>query len=99
MTWEEPDSLFKWDSTKAAGFVVTKRISDPVTELEGFVGYLDSIESIFVSFRGTTTERNLEVDVMYDKVPYNKWPECDCNVHMGFQMATEGCYPEVLPEV
>ena len=49
--------------------------------------------------RGTNSDRNYEIDMMLGKVPYNKWPECDCLVHEGFQLATEGTYPHVLEEV
>ena len=84
----------------AKGFVTTHVIYDDQYDVEGYIGYLASDNSIYVTFRGTDSDRNMFVDGQVNKVPYTMWPECgDCNVHAGFQMAYLKTADQVLAEV
>lgn len=82
-----------------AGFVPTKIISNLVDDVEGFVGYLPSDKSIYVAFRGSESIRNWITNLTVDKMNYNTFPECACQVHSGFYTATTAVYPDVLKEV
>ena len=82
-----------------AGFVPTKIISNLVDDVEGFVGYLPSDSSIYVVFRGSESIRNWITNLTVDKMDYNTFPDCACQVHSGFYTATTSVYPDVLKEV
>ena len=73
----------KFEGT-AQGFVVTKEIYDKGTDTHGFVGYLPSDNSIYVSFRGSQTLSNWITNFDATQATYNKWPTCNCKVHNGF---------------
>ncbi len=65
----------------------------------GYVGYLPSDNSIYVVFRGSVSLANWITDLSTTKMPYNTYPECNCQVHMGFYTAMLAVYPDVLAEV
>lgn len=69
----------------AEGFVVTYPIHNNWNDLQGFVGYLPSDNSIWVAFRGTESWDNywkIDFDDIFMK--YDEFPECNCYVHTGF---------------
>lgn len=86
-------------SNETAGFVTTKVIYNKSKDVEGFVGYLPSDNSIYVAFRGSESLDNWLTDFNVDKDKYTMWPECDCKVHSGFQNTTVAVAPDVLSEV
>ena len=68
-----------------ADFEYTKTIfSGKFDDTEGFVGYLPSDNSIWVTFRGTVSVQNWLTDLKFLKSNYKSFPECDCEVHAGF---------------
>ena len=83
----------------AAGFVATKVLYDKPTDTNGYIGYLPSDNSIYVAFQGSQSIKNWVTNLDATQAPYNAWPECNCNVHKGFQDAYESVYADVLSEV
>ena len=83
----------------AEGFVVTKVLYDKANDVEGYVGYLPSDQSIYVVFRGTASLDNWLVDFDAFKTNFDEWPECDCEVHAGFYKAMKAVRPDFVPEV
>ena len=67
-----------------AGFTLTKVIYNDTYDVEGYIGYLPSDNSIYVTFRGTNSAKNDYVDSLVDKTTYTMWPDCNCTVHTGF---------------
>jgi predicted lipase len=85
---------FKGYST---GFVVTNVIDDKGEDVQGFVGYLPSQSSIYVTFRGSTSisdwANNLDLIL-------TSYPKCDdCKVHKGFYVAQQSVISYVLHSV
>jgi hypothetical protein len=80
------DSLLSREYTgPSKGFVPTDVIKTEQYDIDGFVGYLSSQRRIFVVFRGTSTEHDLEGDLDTTLVNY---PYCNnCKVHEGFYKA------------
>ena len=70
-------------------FVYTKTIYNADHDTEGFVGYLPSDNAIYVSFRGSSSLANWETNLNALPEPYLVWPECNCQVHGGFQSAAD----------
>jgi predicted lipase len=83
----------------AAGFVVTKTLYDAGTDTEGYVGYLASDNSIYVTFRGSSSIANWVTNFDATQAAYTKWPACNCKVHAGFQNAYNTVYATALAEV
>ena len=83
----------------AIGFVATQVIQNILYDVQGFVGYLPSDQSIYVSYRGSESINNWVTDFDATQDAYVKWPECNCNVHAGFQKAITSVYDDVLAEV
>lgn len=81
------------------GFVYTKTIYNPDKDTEGFVGYLPSDNAIYVSFRGSSSLENWETNLNALQAPYVAWPECNCEVHNGFQAAADAVAWDVINEV
>ena len=72
----------------ATGFIVTNVLYDLKTDLQGFIGYMESTKSIHVVFRGSSSLLNWLDNLQIKQVPYTTWTECNCNVHNGFYKAT-----------
>lgn len=84
----------------AEGFVVTYPIHNNWNDLQGFVGYLPSDNSIWVAFRGTESWDNywkIDFDDIFMK--YDDFPECNCYVHTGFQTGAKTVEIVVVNEV
>lgn len=81
------------------GFVVTSIIYDVSTDTEGFIGYLPSDNSIYVTFRGSSSILNWISDLDVFKTPYTSYPECNCQVHKGFYAAEQKVIGDVITEV
>lgn len=82
-----------------AGFVVTYVIYDSGTDTEGFIGYLPSDNSIYVTYRGSSSILNWISDLDAFKTPYSSYPECNCQVHKGFYTAEQKVIAGVISEV
>lgn len=83
----------------AEGFVPTKIIYNFLYDVQGFVGYLPSDNSIYVSYRGSESIQNWVTNLDATQSEYEMWPECDCFVHSGFQKAMVSVQDDVLAEV
>ncbi|KAJ1423230.1 Alpha/Beta hydrolase protein, partial [Ochromonadaceae sp. CCMP2298] len=82
-----------------SGFVVTRTLYDAASDMQGFVGYLPSANSIYVVFRGSASMRNWIVDVETWQTPYTSSPECGCQVHAGFYSTEQAVISDVLSAV
>jgi len=83
----------------AAGFIPTHVIYHWSDDTQGFIGYLPSNNSIYVSFRGSEDIRNWLTNLSIDKKNYKSFPECNCDVHSGFYDAEQAIIGDVLAEV
>ena len=83
----------------AAGFVPTVVLYDEFTDTNGYIGYLPSDKSIYVVFRGSISIANWLTDFDATLAPYDAFPECNCQVHMGFQLSLKTVYAQTLTEV
>jgi len=77
----------------AEGFVLTKTLKWEYYDVTGFIGYIDSRETIYVSMRGTMTKPNDDMNWDNTMTGYTTWPECDCRVHRGVDRGVNGVYP------
>lgn len=83
----------------AKGFEVKSVIYDKPTDLQGFVGVLPSSDTIYVSFRGSSSMKNWMEDAEVLKVDYKTYPECDSKVHDGFYKSCENVKESVIKTV
>ena len=81
------------------GFVVSDVIYDPKTDLQGYVGFLPSVESIYVAFRGSSSILNWIDDFEVRLVSYTSAPECNCTVHRGFYRSALGVRNQTIDAV
>lgn len=95
-----------WDKIQAhkfkgptTGFVVTEVLHNPKKDTQGYVGYLPSDSSIYVTFRGSESINNWISNLDAFKTSYTSWPECNCEVHKGFYQAEQSIFPTVLNAV
>lgn len=86
-------------SGAALGFRPTKVIYNPVNDVNGYVGYLPSDDSIYVAFRGTESPQNWQIDFDSTLVNYDLFPECDCYIHRGFYTAVNTVADDIITEV
>jgi hypothetical protein len=61
-----------------SGFLVTSIIYNKVDDTNGYIGYLPSDNSIYVSFRGSESIHNWLTDLDATKTDYTSFPECNC---------------------
>jgi hypothetical protein len=95
--WDKVQShTFKGPST---GFVVTQVLHNPSKDTQGYVGYLPSDQSIYITFRGSESIKNWISNLDALKASYSSWPECNCEVHKGFYAAEQAIFPTVLSAV
>jgi predicted lipase len=80
----------------AVGFIPKYIIYNFLDDTEGFIGYLPSNNSIYVSFRGSVDIRNWITNLSTDKTKWRSYPECECEVHDGFYSAEQAVFPDVL---
>ena len=81
----------------SSGFVVTDVLDYKSKDVQGFIGYLPSQNSIYVVYRGSTSIKdwlnNLDaLTTSYDKCS-------DCKVHKGFYSAHQSVIGEVISKV
>jgi hypothetical protein len=83
----------------ASGFVVTDTLYDRPTDMQGFIGYLPSTKTIYVTFRGSYSVLNWIDNLQVKKIPYYSYPECNCSVHKGFYTATLNLKTQVIMSI
>lgn len=83
----------------ASGFVYQDTLYDVTTDLQGFIGYLSSQKTIYVSLRGSSSVLNWLDDAEIKLVDYTSWPTCDCKVHNGFYRSAKGVINKTLDTV
>ena len=93
-----PDSyLTRTYKGYAAGFVPTYHIEVLKDATQGFIGYMPSQSTIYVSFRGSEQIQNW-IDNL--NAILTSYPLCSgCEVHQGFYNAHTAAFPAVLSEV
>jgi len=78
-------------------------IYNELADVQGFIGYLPSDESIYVTFKGmgSGSTANYYEWIGNLLVPYTEWlPECaGCHVHLGIYTAVKIVMPEIHAEV
>jgi len=86
-------------SGPASGFIQAETLYDIASDLEGYIGYNNAHKSIYVVLRGTSSTLNWMEDLEIKQVPYDTWPECDCEVHKGFYTSILGVKSETIETV
>lgn len=78
------------------GFVAVYHIQGD-KDTEGYIGYTDSQQAIYVSFRGSSDIQNWITNIQATTTNY---PLCsDCNVHKGFYNAEQSVIHDVIEQV
>jgi len=83
----------------AKGFIPSLTIYNHAQDVEGFIGYLPSDDSIYVVFMGSTSIENWITNLDTFKSKYQMWPECNCSIHAGFQKAADSVSGQIVAEV
>ena len=84
----------------AKGFEWHYTIYGKSHDVEGFIGYLPSDKSIYVSFMGSESISNWLTNLDTVKSKYDEWPECSkCEVHAGFEAASNETRQNVIDQV
>lgn len=86
-------------SGPASGFVYEDTLYDIKTDLQGYIGYLPSTKSIYVSLRGSSSALNWLDDSEIKLVNYDTFPECNCKVHYGFYRSIQGIVNRTISTV
>ena len=68
----------------ANNFIYNETLHDIVTDVQGYIGIIPNMKSIYVVIRGSNSIRNWIDDFEIIQMPYITYPECNCNVHTGF---------------
>lgn len=83
----------------ASGFKLLHTLFDSKTDVQGYIGVLDSDRSIYVVFRGSSTISNWIVNIDAVKTDYTSFPECKCQVHKGWYLAEQTVIEDVIGNV
>jgi len=83
----------------ADGFIVKNILYDKITDLQGYIGILPSTQTIYVTFRGSSSLLNWIDNLKIKKIPYDSYPECNCSVHKGFYSTTINLKSETIKNV
>jgi hypothetical protein len=83
----------------ATGFTYKETLYDVKTDLQGYIGILPTTKSIYVVIRGSSSVMNWLDDFEVKLVPYDTFPECNCNVHYGFYRSALGVVDKMLTSV
>jgi len=86
-------------SGPATGFTYKESLYDIKTDLQGYIGILPTTKSIYVVIRGSSSVMNWLDDFEVRLVPYETFPECNCNVHNGFYRSALGVVDKMLISV
>lgn len=70
-----------------ATITTVKKIYNAETDINGWVLRDDSRQEIIIVFRGTGSDKNLELDTNYTLTPFDTLPKCvGCAVHGGYYL-------------
>jgi len=83
----------------ATGFTYKETLYDVNTDLQGYIGILPTTKSIYVVIRGSSSIMNWLDDFEVKLVPYDSFPECNCNVHNGFYKSALGVSDKMITTV
>lgn len=83
----------------ASEFVYYDTLYDVKTDLQGYIGYLNSKKAIYVALRGSSSMLNWLDDVEVKLVDYVSWPTCNCKVHYGFYRSVLGITNKTIDAV
>lgn len=83
----------------AKGFVHKETLFDIKTDLQGYIGVLPTTKSIYVVLRGSSSLINWLDDFEVKLVPYDSFPECNCNVHYGFYRSALGVMTKTIDTI
>jgi hypothetical protein len=86
-------------SGPATGFVYKDTIYDAKTDLQGYIGTLESTKTIYVVLRGSSSTMNWLDDFEVKKISYTTHPECNCDVHNGFYHSALGVSNKTIQSV
>ena len=64
--------------------IYNETLHDVATDVQGYIGIIPNMQSIYVVIRGSFSARNWIDDFEIRQIPYSTYPECDCKVHKGF---------------
>ena len=79
-----------------SNFILTDILYDIKTDLQGYIGFIESTKSIYIVLRGSSSILNWLDDFEIKQVPYTTWIECNCNVHYGFYRSVLGIRNETI---
>jgi hypothetical protein len=68
----------------ATGFAYADTIYDPKTDLQGYIGTLSTLRTIYVVLRGSSSIMNWLDDFEVKLIPYASYQNCNCSIHNGF---------------
>ena len=69
-------------------------------DVNGFTGFHQRENRIYVAFRGTLGWKNTKLDLQMQLVDYHLDPRCSqCKVHKGIQTVLESLYPSVVESI
>lgn len=78
----------KYNTMKIGGnaneFIYNETLHDIITDVQGYIGIIPNMKSIYVVIRGSYSIRNWIDDFEIIQTSYISYPECNCNVHIGF---------------
>lgn len=77
-------------SGPASGFIYKNTLYDVKTDLQGYIGIIPNMESIYVVLRGSSSTLNWLDDFEINLINYDTYPECGCQVHNGFYRSALG---------
>lgn len=80
----------------AQDFIYESLLYDIKTDLQGFIGYLPSYKTIYISLRGSSSKLNWMNDFEVKLVPYTTYEDCNCKVHNGFYRSALGIRNETI---
>lgn len=86
-------------SGPASGFIYMETLYDAKTDLQGYIGIIQETQSIYIVLRGSSSAMNWLADLEIRLVPYDSYPECNCNVHRGFYHSALGVYSTTIDVV
>jgi len=83
----------------ASGFIYKETLYDIKTDLEGLIGIIPEKKTIYVVLRGSSSKLNWLDDFEVKKIPYTTYPDCNCEVHMGFYKSALGIRNKTIESV
>jgi hypothetical protein len=83
----------------ASGFIYKSTLYDIKTDIQGYIGIMPKLKTIYVVLRGSSSKMNWLDDFEVKLVPYITFPDCSCNVHNGFYRSVLGIRNKTIESV